>query len=179
MNTFKNIAMLLALSFVAVFSTGCDQASNAAATVGGWVGLSDDTDPVLAEKMNAYNDAAETMVDSLEEANDKLAEIQEMAAEAEELQKQYAELSTQVDNAVAEAEKAMISLEEYVPTMSEELTEAQTRIRTAFESVTASTQNIDEKINAMATRTQETIETVETVQVQVKAAEGTVVESAN
>ena len=29
MNTFKNIAMLLVLSFVAVFSTGCDQVSNA------------------------------------------------------------------------------------------------------------------------------------------------------
>ena len=171
MNTFKNIAMLLALSFVAVFSTGCDQVSNATATVGGWVGLSDDTDPVLAEKMDAYDDAAEIMLDSLEEANDKLAEIQEMAAEAEELQKQYAELSTQVDEAVAEAEKAMTSIEEYVPTMSEELADSQTRLRTAFESVTAATQNIDEKINAMVSRTQETIETVETV--QVKAAEGT------
>ena len=173
MNTFKNIAMLFALSFVAVFSTGCDQASNTVATVGSWVGLSDDTDPVLAEKMDAYNDAAETVTDSLEDANDKLAEIKEMAAEAEELQKQYAELSTQVDNAVAEAEKAMTSLEEYVPTMSEELADAKTRIRTAFESVTASTKTIDEKINGLVTRTQETIETVETV--QVKAAEGTVV----
>ena len=171
MNTFKNIAMLLALSLVSVFSTGCDQVSSATSTVGGWVGLTDDTDPELAKKVDAYNDAAKTMVDSLEEANDKLAEIQQMAAEAEALEKQYTELWNKLSASVSEVNLAMIGLEEHAPTMTKKMEEVKDRIKTALDSVNAYSANVSEKISVLVERTQQTVDTVETV--QVKAAEGT------